>query len=135
MPDEPGHEFLSAGATCGCGADGCLEAHVSGSGIERKYGIRGEDIPADDWRWAAVTNNLALGVNQMLERYAADGHVPTHLHFFGSVALKGPGVLDGLRNKLPAIRDPKETPRIGTAAFGDNSGLHGAYLAALQTLR
>jgi len=134
MPDEPGHEFFEAGALCGCGGDGCLEAHVSGSGIERKYGVRGENIPAGDPRWAEVTSNMAAGLDMMLDRYEGDdGLVPTYISFYGSVAMKGPGVLDGVRSGIQDIRG-SEAPQIGLAAYGDESGLYGAYFAALDTL-
>lgn len=134
IPDEPGHEFLRAGAVCGCGYDGCLEAHVSGSGIERKYGMRGEKIPRTDPTWDAVRSDLVEGFSGMLARYETTfGESPTRLSFYGSVALKGPQILEGLQTGLQEIHGPN-TPEISAAAFGDNSGLHGAYFMAQETL-
>jgi len=132
IPDEPGHEYLRAGAQCACGRDGCLEAHVSGLGIAAKYGLGDAPLPPDDPRWSRVKGDLVAGVYSMLDRYAEDGHNPRRLSFFGSVALKGPDILGCLRDGLMGLRD--DAPQVDTATYGDVSGLQGAYFAARETL-
>ena len=134
-PDEPGHEFLRAGAMCGCGKDGCIEAHVSGSGIERKYGLRGEAIPPEDPIWDGVRSDLVQGFDKLLSTYGESfGETPTRLSFYGSVALKGPHILESLQVGLGEIRGD-ETPEVARAAYGDQSGLYGAYYLAQETLQ
>jgi predicted NBD/HSP70 family sugar kinase len=132
IPDEPGHQHLRPGAMCGCGRDGCLEAYISGSGIARRFNLGENYLPADDPRWALVKADSVVGVDSMLDRYKDNGYNPRRLSFFGSVALKGPGMLDSLRAGLGHLRP--YSPRIGIATFGDNSGLQGAYFAAREVV-
>lgn len=134
-PDEPGHVFYEDGVSCGCGANGCLEAHISGSGIEKKYGIRGEYMSAVDPRWQEVAGNLVAGMDMTLDRYEADGQgLPTRLAFLGSVITKGPGLMDALREGLTSIRE-EQAPEVVFAEYGENSGLYGGYFAAYQILQ
>ncbi len=136
LPDEPGHVFLREGAICGCGTEGCAEAHISGSGIERKFGIRGEDLTVDIWK--TVIQDTVAAHAQMLERFEEQGFRPSTLYFFGSVALKSPYVLPGLRSGLQEIAESTHRipflPFIEVATNGDDSGIKGAKYAAQEVL-
>lgn len=135
-PDEPGHNFLREGAICGCGQQGCAEAHISGSGIFRKFGVRGEDLPAEQWE--TVVKDTVDAHAQMLERFEAEGFTPSTLYFFGSVALKSPYVLSGLRDGLQELAENSHRvpflPFIEQATNGDDSGIKGAEYAARELL-
>lgn len=132
-PDEAGHHFLKEGAFCGCGQEGCFEAHASGSGIEKKFGVRGENIPADSNIWNEVRGDFVDGMDLTLNRYAAEGVHPSTLVFYGSVALGAPHMLDSLESGL-LYRRGADTPDIEVATYGNDSGLYGSYFDALETL-
>lgn len=134
IEDEPGHEFLKSGAICACGKDGCVEAYISGSGMERNLGIRAENLPAHMWKQViadAVEAHVLL-----VNRFEAMGFRPAAIHFFGSVALKQPHLLlPGLQQGLSENRDRLPfMPTISTATYGDDSGLIGAGEAARALL-
>jgi len=130
IADEPGHHYLRPGAVCGDGEDGHMEAHVSGSGIERKFGVRGEHIPHDDPRWHEVRGDFYNSMDLTLARYEVEyGAVPQTIGFTGSVALGGPHLLSGLQRDLDA-RMGGAAPRIEQAVYRDESGLYGAAFAA-----
>lgn len=132
--DEPGHEFLRAGASCSCGSDGCLEAHVSGSGIQRKFNLPTQAMPNDTDQREEIGKDLVAGFNDMLDRYyRTDLDVPARLAFFGSLALNNPYLLDTLHSGLSDIRGP-ETPGVAPAYYGNNSVLYGAYFVASDSL-
>lgn len=150
--DEPGHAKHRPGATCGCGENGCIEAYVSGSGIERRFGSKGEDLPDENWQ--IVMDDLVVGYWRLLHRSAERGFVPAQLHFFGSVALKGRGapidsnahvpkhlqeygVLAGLHVGLEGLAEAGSLPflpNIRVATNGDNSGIMGAAYLARELL-
>lgn len=134
IPDEPGHEFFRSGAVCGCGKDGCAEAHISGSGILRNFGIRAEYLP--DELWAGVVQDTVDVHLQLLRRLEAIGFTPQALYFFGSVAVKSQYILPGIIEGLNANRDKLSfVPAIWLAHHGEDSGLVGAGDAALEVVR
>lgn len=132
IPDEPGHEFLKSGATCGCGQEGCVEAHISGSGISRKFGVHPKELPLE--RWAEVVDDATKAHVQLLNRLKKRGFEPEIIYLFGSMALKVPylmlpGLSEGLRknrHKLPYV------PDVISATYRDDSPLVGAAEAALE---
>jgi predicted NBD/HSP70 family sugar kinase len=135
IPDEPGHHFLKPGAKCGDGAEGHIEAHISGSGIARKYSERGEDIPHDDPRWQEIKDDFHTAIAQTLDRYKGDlGLTLQRIGFTGSVVLRGPDMMGGLQRSL----DDKlgdQAPQITEAVYRDKSGLYGAAFAAKARLK
>ena len=149
VPDEPGHNFLRSGAKCGCGREGCAEAHISGSGIERKFGVPGQNLNSEQWK--TVISDMVTAHAEMLNRFAAGEFTPAGLYFFGSVALKGQGirstesrqedelkahgVLQDLRDGLKKRQDELPfLPAIVVATNGDDSGIIGAEYAARELL-
>jgi predicted NBD/HSP70 family sugar kinase len=135
IADEPGHQYLKPGAVCGDGEEGHMEAHVSGSGIARKFGVRGEHIPHDDPRWQEVKGDFHESMAHTLARYEGDyGMTLQTVGFTGSVALGGPDMLGGLQRDLD-VRMGGNAPRIEGAVYRDESGLYGAAFAADEVLR
>ncbi len=140
IEDEPGHEILRPGAICGCGKDGCIEAYISGSGIERNRYERAEKLSLALWK-QVIADAVEAHV-MLINRFEAmgsreQGFRPAAIHFFGSVALKQPHLLlPGLEQGLKENRDRLPyMPIISTATYGDDSGLVGAGEAALALLR
>ncbi len=134
IEDEPGHEFLKPGAICACGKDGCVEAYISGSGMERNLGVKSENLPA--LMWKQVIADAVEAHVLLVNRFEAMGFRPAAIHFFGSVALKQPYLLvPGIRQGIIENRDRLPfMPAIATATHGDDSGLVGAGEAALALL-
>jgi predicted NBD/HSP70 family sugar kinase len=132
FPDEPGHAFLKEGAICGCGADGHVEAHVSGSGIERKYGVTADQLP--DRKWKQVVGDLTQAHLDLLERLKEDLELkPVYLYYFGSVATRSPFALPGLAARLSKHKKrPDYLEGIKFAAHRNDSGLIGATEVALE---
>jgi predicted NBD/HSP70 family sugar kinase len=73
---EVGHQSIAAKckfperATCGCGNPDCLEALVSGSGIERVYGKPAKELLQEEWD--EVAYNLSQGLRNMVTILAPD---------------------------------------------------------------
>lgn len=135
IADEPGHYFLRPGAICGEGQDGHIEAHVSGSGIARKFGVSGENISHSDPRWQEIKSDFHDSMAQTLGRYEEELGISLDvIGFTGSVALGGPNMLGDLQADL-RTRMGKMAPRIEEAVYRDESGLYGAAFAADALLK
>lgn len=135
IADEPGHRKLKPGARCGCGSEGCNEAHFAGSGIERKFGVRAENIAHDDPRWREIKDDFHNGVHGSLMHYGEVLDLSVEIAAFtGSVALGGPNMLPDLQAEL-TYRMGKYAPVIEEAVYGDKSGLYGAMFAAQALVR
>lgn len=135
IADEPGHHFLRLGAICGDLADGHIEGFISGSGIERNHGVRGEDIPHDDPLWGEIKDDFHDSMVFTLSRYEKEhGIRPRVIGFTGSVALGGPTMLQDLQLALIS-RMGEKAPKIEEAIYRDRSGLYGAAFAADELLR
>lgn len=135
LPDEPGHHYLKPGALCGDEQEGHIEAHVAGSGIEKKFGVRGEDIPHGDPRWQEIKTDFLNGMILTLDRYDREMGVRLGtLGFTGSVALRGPDMLGGLQQGL-SYHYGFRAPMVAEAVHGEESGLYGALFAAADLLQ
>jgi glucokinase len=127
------------GPRCGCGANGCIEAIASGSGIARAYGTGGADdvfeaARGGDERAAAVLRrasralgDLAVGLVNVLN--------PALIVAGGGVAIGQPDFVfgamrDAVRDRAFAV--PGRAVRIVPAALGDDSGLVGALAMARE---
>ncbi|HEV7454103.1 MAG TPA: hypothetical protein VGO07_02485, partial [Candidatus Saccharimonadales bacterium] len=120
---------------CGDGQEGHIEAHISGSGIAQKYGVRAEHIPHRDPRWQEIKGDFHDGIVQTLDRYQAElGLWLQTIGFTGSVALRGPNMLGGLQQHLYDHFGDR-APRIEKAIYLDESGLYGAAFAARALLK
>jgi predicted NBD/HSP70 family sugar kinase len=135
IPDEAGHYFLKEGAICGCGKDGCMEAHIAGSGIRNKFKRPAEEIPWGDSAWKIIKEDFGESVYLTLERYKSELGISVGIiGFTGAVALGGPRMLEDLQRDL-TNRLHTQAPYIEQAVYKDDSGLYGAAFAAEAVLK
>lgn len=123
---EPGHQIIVPdGDPCNCGGKGHLGSYVSGSGLERIHGKKGEDI-TDEQVWNQVAKYLAVGLNNTVVHWSPDIVI-----LGGSVMKSIPleKVKSYLRDYLTIFPNP---PEIILSKLGDSVGLYGA-LKLLQS--
>jgi predicted NBD/HSP70 family sugar kinase len=107
-------------ARCACGAEGCLEALVSGNGIRRTYGKPAENL--DPSEWAEVAWNFGQGLRNLAVLYA-----PEVIAVGGGVAI-GAGdaflsrAADVMREHLRLV----PAPRVELSSLGYDTALRGA---------
>lgn len=117
---EAGHQIIVAdGNPCNCGGKGHLEAYVSGSGIQRTYGKRGEDIN-DPKIWDELARYLAIGLNNITVFWSPD-----------IIVLGGPVMnsipIETIRTYLKEVLTIFPVPpKVELAKTGDMVGLYGA---------
>jgi predicted NBD/HSP70 family sugar kinase len=128
---EVGHQAIAyrgsfAGpVVCECGAEGCLEALVSGNAIRRLYGRSAEELTGAQWE--EVGCNLGQGLRNIATAYA-----PDVIALGGGVAVGG-----GERLLEPAIRTMKQglrlvpPPDVRLSALGYDTALRGAVALAM----
>lgn len=109
---------------CECGAEGCLEALVSGNGIRRAYGKPAEELDAAEW--AEVADHLGGGL-----RNAAALYCPEEIVLGGGVAVGGGEKLlarirEGFVRNLRLV----PTPRLRLSRHGYDTALEGALALA-----
>lgn len=117
---EPGHQIIAIdGEPCNCGGKGHLESYASGSGLERKYQMKAQDIK-DEKVWDQVARYLAIGLNN------------TIVHWSPDMVILGGSVMRSLSLET-VIQYLKETvtifpnlPEITQVSLGDEVGLYGA---------
>ena len=127
---EPGHQiinFQDSDTICGCGGKAHLEAYVSGSAIEKKYGKKPYEI-TDETIWDETAKLLAVGLNNTIVHWS-----PNIVVLGGSMITKEPGIsIERVRYYLKdAMRIFPEPPKIEQAQLQDIGGLYGA-LALLK---
>jgi len=116
---------ISYPVICECGAEGCLEALVSGKGIRRLYGKFAEDLSTE--QWAEVGSNLGLGLRNIAALYA-----PQEIVLGGGVAVGG-----GERLLGPARRTMADNlrlvpvPEVHLSRLGYDTALYGAIALAM----
>ncbi len=123
MGFEPGHQLIDYnGPLCSyCKVPGHLEAYVSGSAFEERYGKIPYEI-TDEKIWDEAARFLAYGLNNTIVHWSPDVVV------VGGSMMKEIGipierVRFHLKNILPFF---PELPAIEKAALGDSGGLYGA---------
>lgn len=117
---EAGHQIIIAdGNLCDCGGRGHLEAYISGSGIEKTYGKKGEEITNTEV-WDEVARFLAIGLNNIIVLWSPDVVV------LGGNVMKSISI-DKVKTDLESILTifPK-IPEIVSSKLGDSAGLLGA---------
>ncbi len=124
---EPGHQIIVIdGSPCNCGGKGHLESYVSGSGLERIYGKKGEEI-TDPQIWDQVAKYLAIGLHNTIVHWSPD------IVILGGAVMKNIDlgqVKKYLAEYLTIFPNP---PEINRAKLGDQAGLFGA-LSLLKPL-
>lgn len=127
---EGGHQvlwpsWLGDAPPCGCGGRGCLEGLASGSAIQRRFGVRPEDLD-DQAAWDDVGRWLGLAVVN-----ATALHDPDAVVFGGGVCNAWPRFWPSMAATLEAHLRLQPAPRVLRAALGDDRNLWGA-LALLR---
>lgn len=117
---EAGHHIIVPdGRDCDCGGKGHFEAYVSGSGILRGYGKKGEDIK-DLKVWDEIAKYIAIGLNNVTVFHSPDAIV------LGGVVMKSvpfESVKTYFREVLTIFPTP---PKLLKAKLGDFSTFYGA---------
>ena len=127
---EVGHQTVNyrcpsgAEVTCPCGASGCLEALVSGSGIRRIYGRPPEEL--DQEQWDQVAWNLGQGLRNLAAIYLPE------------VIVLGGGMIFGAKERFleSAVRVMRDhlkivpPPRVACSELGEDNVIAGAIILA-----
>jgi glucokinase len=125
---EAGHQILDPnGPECGCGQRGCLEAFVSATGIEKRYGVPPHELN-DPKAWEEIAFRLAQGLVN-----AAVFVCPDALILTGGMLARGEMLLAPLRRfygEMLKVYPPRYRPPILTAKLGDKAGVVGAIVLA-----
>jgi len=117
---EAGHHIIIVdGNQCDCGGKGHFEAYVSGSGIQRTYGKKGEEI-MDPKIWDEVAKYIAIGLNNVTVFWSPDAIV------LGGAVMKSV-TLDAVRSYFnQTLTIFPAGPEIIQAKLGDLATLYGA---------
>lgn len=121
---EPGHQILDVDHTIlGEGEEPTLENLVSGSALERRYGMKPYEIPQSDAVWEQLANYLAHGLRNTVLYWSPDTIV-----LGGSMIVGNPRILlnDILRHTDAVLEGVAPVPEIVDAQLGDEGGLYGA---------
>lgn len=117
---EPGHQIIEVdGPPCKCGGKGHFETFVGGSYIQKKYGVKAEDL-TDQTAWDEIVRYLAIGLNNSIVHWS-----PEILILGGSVSKSIP--IDKLIQKITNLLTIfPNMPEISKGSLGDQAGLLGA---------
>lgn len=121
---EPGHQVLDIDRTIlGDDVSPTLENLVSGTGLERRLGMKPKDIPQSDMIWDELAGYLAQGLRNTILYWS-----PEVIVLGGSMILGDPKIqLDAIRKHTVDVLDGfVDCPFITTAALKDEAGLYGA---------
>lgn len=121
---EPGHQILDIDHTIlGEGEEPTLENLVSGSAVEKRYGMKPFEISQDDALWAQLAGYLAHGLRNTILYWSPDVIV-----LGGSMIVGDPRILlhDIERATAEVLGDVVPMPAIVDATLGDFGGLYGA---------
>lgn len=116
---EAGHQIIVInGHPCDCGGFGHLEAYVSGSGLMKTYGKKGQDLK-DPKIWEEVAKYLAIGLNNVAVFWS-----PEVIVLGGAVMQSIPieTVKSYFKEVLTIFPAP---PRVVLGKLGDDSALFG----------
>ncbi len=119
---EPGNQIISLD-----NPPGYLEKYISGSALEKKYGVKGEKL-VDPKAWDEVAKILAIGLNNVIVFWSPDIVV-----LGGSVAKSIP--LENVNIYLKEIlKIFPQVPEVVRISLGNEGGLYGAleYLKTRQ---
>ena len=114
---------------CECGAPDCLEALVSGNGIQRVYGKPAECLDEDEW--AEVAYNLGQGLRNLAVIY-----LPDVIVLGGGVAFgRGETLVDAAGEVMEAHLRIVPAPKLRLSWLGYDTALLGAIAAAIHGIR
>jgi len=125
---EVAHQVVGGadGPRCECGASGCLEERVSGSGIRRRFGKPAEQLT--DGEWAEVGRDLGHGLRNLVTILAPD------LIAIGGGAAIGAGekLLGPARETAASSLKLVRLPPVELSALGYDTALRGAVVLAME---
>lgn len=122
---EGGHQIVWAdGPRCTCGARGCLEAVISGTGLRARFGKPAEELD-DPAIWEEVAKYLAIGIANTTVLLC-----PEVVVIGGGVIARGEALFGPLRRLLTEYIFILPVPRIAAAGLGQDSGIIGALVLA-----
>jgi predicted NBD/HSP70 family sugar kinase len=119
---EVGHQVVEStnGEICpGCNIPGHLEAYVSGSALEKRYGKPSSEID-DPEVWDNVCRYLAIGITNATVHWSPD------IIVLGGGVMQNVEIVNIERHLPQYINVYTELPALSKATLGDMSGLHGA---------
>ncbi len=121
---EPGLQILDIDHTIlGDDTEPTLENLVSGSALEKRMGIKPEDISQDDVIWDQLAMYLAHGLRNSILYWSPDVIVLGGSMILGNPKIKIDAIISHTNE---ALDDVVESPLIVEATLGDKSGLYGA---------
>ena len=126
---EPGHQILDVDHTIlGEEEEPTLENLVSGSALERRFGMKPYEIPQSDAVWDQLANYLAHGLRNTVLCWSPDTSV-----LGGSMIVGDPRMMlnDIIRHTEVVLDGVAPVPDIVDATLADEGGLYGA-MALLQ---
>lgn len=117
---EGGHHIIVVdGNQCDCGGKGHFESYVSGSGIQRTYGKRGEEI-SDPKVWDEIARYMAVGLNNVTVFWSPD------IIILGGAVMKSIPI-ESVRTYYQEVLTIFPThPKVELGKLGNDSGLLGA---------
>lgn len=120
---EPGHQIIDVDRTVlGEEIAPTLENVISGTAVERRFGVKPYEIPQSDVLWNELAEYLAQGLNNTIMYWS-----PEVIVLGGSMILGDPKIeLDPIRKYVVESLDGFEpAPLITLAKLGDEAGLYG----------
>lgn len=123
---EPGHQIIDPDNTLCPKCEGNdLEAYVSGTAVEKRFGVKPYEIH-DDAVWDELAKFLAYGLNN------------TIVHWSPDIVIVGGSMMKEVGIPIPAVRKHlaevlkifPEIPQVEKAELGDFGGLYGALAEA-----
>ncbi|MCS7252695.1 MAG: ROK family protein [Armatimonadota bacterium] len=125
---EAGHQILDPnGPECNCGQRGCLEAFVSATGIQRRYGVPPHELE-DQGAWDDIALRLAQGLVNIALHTSAEVLV-----LCGGMLARGEMLLKPTRiyyEQMLQVYPKRYRPPVVTAKLGDRAGVYGAIVLA-----
>ncbi len=122
---EGGHQIVwTDGPPCPCGARGCLEAVISGTGLRARFGKPAEELD-DPAVWDEVAKYLAIGIANTAALIC-----PEVVIIGGGVIARGEALFGPLRRLLHEYIFIVPIPRVVPAGLGQDSGIIGALVLA-----
>lgn len=115
----------------------CLEGLAAGPALERRWGVKGSELPADHKAWELEAEYLAQAfmtiiLTMMPQKIILGGGVSKQAHLFPMIRRRVLELLNGYV-VLPQILENIDS-YIVPPGLGDNAGLTGSILLAKQAL-